>query len=162
MERNMMRCFIGFFLGTIILNLLTGCSSPKPDGMPQLYPVEVTVIGEGRPIADVMVTLMPIDSNSRWASGGETNTLGVAVLKTQGVYAGAATGKYKVCISKIEIDPIVPVGPDETPPPVNSYHLIDPKFFNIETAQEVEVTAKKNTWTINVGKPVRKLIETKK
>jgi hypothetical protein len=141
--------------------LLTGCSQkPYPDGMPKLYSAQVTVVSDGQPIADAMVTLMPMDQeNSRWASGGQTNTNGIAILKTQGVYAGAATGKYKICISKTETDPSVYAGLDETPPETNSYNLIDPKFGDIATADEVEVLAGNNSWKIDVGKPVRELIE---
>jgi hypothetical protein len=155
-----MRRITVLFVLFFTVYLLTGCSKkPYPDGMPKLYSAQVTVVSNGQPVADAMVTLMPIDPNSRWASGGQTNTNGIAILKTQGVYSGAATGKYKVCISKTETDPTVPVGPDETPPETNSYNLIDPKFGDIATAEEIEVSAGNNSWKIDVGKPVRELIE---
>jgi hypothetical protein len=158
-----MNRIIGIFALFFVVCFLTGCSKNYPDGMPKLHPVQITVVGDGQPIANAGVTLMPMDQeNSRWASGGQTGSNGVAILKTQGVYSGAATGKYKVCISKAETDPTPPVGPDETPPPTNSYNLIDPKFGNMETTTEVEVVAGNNSWQIDVGKPIRELIQDEK
>jgi hypothetical protein len=155
-----MNRIIGLFVLFFVVYLLTGCSNKYPDGMPKLYSAQVTIVGDGQPIANAMVTLMPIDQeNSRWASGGQTDYNGVAILKTQGVYSGAAIGRYKVCISKTETDPVAPVGPDESPPEANFYNLIEPKFGDIATTTEVEVIAGKNIWKIDVGKPVRQLIE---
>ena len=136
-----------------------GCGGePRPDGFPKLYPVSLTFIQEGEPVADAAVILLPQDDN-RWSSGGATDANGVAVLRTHGRFLGVPVGKYKVMVTKQEI---VPIGAT-TPDPLgaygltNSYDLINPDFFNPNrTPFEIEVVSGRNQFEpIELGRKVR-------
>ncbi|MDR0871219.1 MAG: DUF4198 domain-containing protein [Planctomycetaceae bacterium] len=78
----------------------TGCGQKMPDGMPKLRPVSVTVMQEGKPLADAAVSLRyPDAAAGNWAIGGQTDANGIAQLFTNG-YAGAPLGKFKVVLFK--------------------------------------------------------------
>lgn len=146
----------GFFLSLLVLCVL-GCDTPKPEGIPSLVPVTVKVIQDGKPLADAMVSLMPTDvENARWTSGGKTNAKGIANPVVYGQYPGAAVGRYKICVSKTETPPSpAPTSRDETPPPQKTYNLVDPKFGDVQTTEEVEITQSSGNLTIDVGAAVR-------
>ena len=97
-----------------LLLLLVGCGPKKPDGFPPVFPCKVTVTKEGKPLADVSVILMPEQAGGAHASGGKTDSSGVAVVRTnQANYlaAGAPEGQFKIILTK----PVEPEGklPDE-------------------------------------------------
>lgn len=135
--------------------------------MPKLYPCTIIVMQEGKPLEGASVSLMPMDSNSRWSAGGVTDSKGKAQISVHGKYTGVAPGRYHLCINKIEVEPIdlekyPRKAGTETPTP-DIYDLIAPKFGNLETAQEVEVvTDGKNEWTVDVGSAVRVLVPQRK
>lgn len=145
----------------ISLLTLSGCSEKRPEGMPKLYPCTVSVIQDGKPLSEASISLIPVDSSSRWASGGLTNESGKAEMQIFGKYKGAAPGKYYLCINKTEEGPISSdirqPGSEATEPDI--FDLIAPKFGDIDTAQIVEVVEnRKNAWTVDVGSAVRILI----
>lgn len=127
--------------------------------MPSLYPASVTILQDGKPLEGASVTLMPTDPNSRWATSMTTNARGVATVKVHGKYKGAGAGTYRLCISRIEVQPAPPerqaAHPGIVLPPDN-FDLIDPMFGNLETAEIIEISpGGKNTWTVDVGAAVR-------
>lgn len=82
--------------------ILSGCDRKNPpDGMPELFPVTVTITQDGGPLADAAVELVPDDENL-WGAGGRTNGSGKATIHTRGVYSGASPGTYKVYVTKKE------------------------------------------------------------
>jgi|GEM_PF-794562 len=93
----------------------SGCGKGKPEGIPDLHPVSVTVTKEGKPVDDVSVFLVATDAKSgSWSVTGSTNSSGVAAITTsQGDWKakGAPEGKYKVYLTK------VPKVDMEPPPP---------------------------------------------
>jgi hypothetical protein len=92
--------------------LVLGCQGePLPDGMPKLCPVSVTIVQEGKPLANASIRLIPDDSTNKWSSGGSTNESGVAKLFTHGKFAGVPAGSYKVTVTKIEMP--APVSADQ-------------------------------------------------
>jgi hypothetical protein len=88
---------------TLLLAVLfvSGCGEPRPAGMPKLYPASIIVTFEGEPFDGATVQLMPEDAAiARWGPIGQTNSSGVAVLRTDGKYNGAPLGNYKILVSK--------------------------------------------------------------
>ncbi len=80
---------------------LLGCGEPRPDGMPTLYPASVTVVQDGKPLADASVTLIPTDTSlARWPMGGVTDAQGVAKLKTYMKFDGVPADSFKVTVNK--------------------------------------------------------------
>lgn len=99
-----------FFLGCLGLLVLTaGCGEPRPEGLPELYPVTLTITQDGAPLADASVTLFPQDSAlARWPSGGQTDASGNVQITTFAKYPGAPAGTFKVTVTKLvtEGDPL--------------------------------------------------------
>ena len=145
-------------LGLMVSYLvLSGCGGePKPPGLPKLYPVSLKFIQDGAPCADASVVLIPEDG-SKWPTGGATNADGVAVLRTYGKYPGAPVGKYKVMVSKQEVEPLGTTSEPSPSPKVNVYHLINPEYSSIvNTPFKIEVVAGKNEFELfDLGKKVR-------
>lgn len=88
-----------------------------------------------------------------------TDAKGEARIIVHGKYEGGAPGRYRLCVSKVEADPDDPAqdrspGTETVSP--DTYDLIDPKFGDVETVQEIEIVAgQTNEWTVDVGKAVR-------
>jgi len=150
--------------------LMTGCGEKLPPGMPKLYPVIVTVTQEGTPLAGAIVQLIPEDpAHAAWGPGGMTDASGVAVLRTNGPYKGAPLGKYKVVVTKSEIESPPsppPRGPGVTREDVGryqallnrlkAYNYVETQYGSAtDTPLEVEITAKVKNYTFDAGKPIK-------
>lgn len=84
-------------LSYLVLLCAFGCSGGK-DAPPSLYPVTGTVVVEGKPLADTMVQLIPVDLTSKARPGsGTTDAEGKFVIRTNGD-KGATAGKFKVVL----------------------------------------------------------------
>ncbi|WP_372721103.1 hypothetical protein [Novipirellula sp.] len=105
--------------------LVSGCSEPRPDGMPELYPTSIAIMQNGTPLSDATVTLYSDDAAlRRWAVGGRTDDAGTATLMTHTKYPGAPQGSFKVMVNKTETegDPIPKhPGADATPEQLADY-----------------------------------------
>ena len=99
-----------------------GCSEPRPDGMPKLQKVKITLTQEGKPCDDAKIGLLPIEGDPKWSSGGTTNSNGVLEPVTHGKYKGMPTGKFKVTVDKS-------IGEGEPPPP-NPIDAESQKVYN--------------------------------
>lgn len=140
--------------------------------MPKLNPTTITVVQDGAPLADAMITLMSADGSSKWSSGGTTDASGVATMVTHGQYKGVPTGKYKVAVSKT-------VGEGTPPPPkpydeesarvyqeyidsgatYTEFFVVDPQFRLVDTTPlELEVVDGKNDLKVDVGEAVHEEI----
>ncbi len=92
---------------------LVGCGKKKPDGMPDLHPTTISIIVDGKGIANANVTLQPEDAKTnKWVPAGTTDNKGVATISTSG-YKGAPVGNYKVVVSA---DEEIDYGEDGAPP----------------------------------------------
>ena len=121
--------------------------------MPKPYPVTIQIVSEGTPVAGASVMFFPEDRNSRWGSGGTTDSSGNVSVKTLGKYDGAPAGKYWMSISKVEC---VEKGGTPDNSNLEFYDLINPKFNNmVEPAVTVEVQKGKNVFVQEVGPLVR-------
>ena len=82
------------------LALTTGCGQKLPDGMPKLYPTNVTITVDGNPVEAAMVTAFPADPAFNWPIGGSTDAAGNVTLVTAGQYPGAPAGELTICVMK--------------------------------------------------------------
>jgi len=94
---------VGFSLGLLVLASSVGCDRgpTKPDHIPALTPVVVTITHQGQPVADASVLLAP--ETGDFAAAGITDNQGRTSLKTDGLYEGVVAGTYKVSVTKREI-----------------------------------------------------------
>ena len=142
-----------------------GCGGKKkPDDLPPLYPVKITVMQDGKPLERATVRLVADGSNTRFTTGSVTDKNGVAIIKTDGQWPGAPEGKYKVLVQKIvtpEADPSEDslsyeeqqVKAAERNKQTKS--VVDSKFMNLKTTTlAIEVTTSGATETFDVGAAV--------
>ncbi|MCL2743513.1 MAG: hypothetical protein FWE67_06660 [Planctomycetaceae bacterium] len=129
-----------FILVSVLFLFLTGCSEPRPDGMPQIYPCKIKIVSkDNQPIADVSVNAMPVQQGSQWAGKGLTDSGGIAVMRTNGMYAGLPAGQFKIVVTKYNI-----VVRGESQEPLETL-IFDKTFASEETTPlELEVKAVKN------------------
>jgi len=86
----------------VLAVFLPGCNNKKrPDGFPQLYPCEITVLQEGTPLSGATVMLLSEGGSVPWTVGGGTNDSGVARIFTHGEFAGAPLGQFQVWVSSL-------------------------------------------------------------
>ncbi len=81
-----------------------GCGKAKPEGIPSLKPVTVTIVNGSTPIAGANVFLIPSGTSGAWSISGKTDDKGVAIINTsQGDWKqpGAPEGDFKVYITKL-------------------------------------------------------------
>lgn len=154
-----------------IVPAVCGClGQKKPDGLPDLQPVTITVTQNGTPLANAALNLKPLDdAASNFTYGGTTDAKGLATIVTHGQYKGAPIGKYKVAVS-------CTVGEGTPPPPspideesarrwkeykdsgatYEEFYVVDPKLSTVQTTTlEVEVVKGKNDLTVDCGEAVR-------
>ncbi|WP_146576249.1 carboxypeptidase-like regulatory domain-containing protein [Neorhodopirellula pilleata] len=148
-----------FLLGSLTL---VGCTGePRPDGMPDLQPLALTVIQQGVPLEGATVQLIADDPNiSRWASGGVTNAEGEVSLKTLGQYEGVVPGTYKVTVYKMAIDGDSTTEAVDSPSSGGSakaFLVVDPKY-QAEATTPVKIEVAKGVDTlpaIDIGAAVK-------
>ena len=142
-----------------------GCGDPRPAGMPKLYPASMVVTLEGQPLEGAMILLHPEDAaNAPWGPAGQTDSSGIAELRTNARYDGAPLGEYKVVVTKIVMPPHphpewenLPEGDpnrrkyiaiQDTLRPIE---IVDPKYGMVsDTPLRVEITAKGKTYPVEV------------
>lgn len=95
------------------LALAAGCNRVKlPDGMPELFPMKVTVTQDGKPAEGVEIICHK--GSLGYGVSGVSDSSGVAELKTNGQFKGAPAGEYTVTATKYELTPsqlgVCPVG----------------------------------------------------
>ena len=160
-----------------VFAFVVGCGdSSRPDGMPALYPVTITLTQEKVPLEGASVNLVSADASNPWSAGGRTDAKGVAIIYARPDFKGAVAGKYKLVITKKEIEtragagaarnPNVPTHAEdgspiawtgnEGPRIMEEWTLIDPKYTKLETTPlEIEVTPQGCTESFDLGKAVR-------
>ncbi|MDR1493169.1 MAG: hypothetical protein LBT05_10660 [Planctomycetaceae bacterium] len=88
----------------LCIALIVGCGTKRPPGFPTLVGCVLTIQYEdGSPVDKAIVSLAPEDAELRqWSISGTTNASGVVNIRTNGDFAGAPAGKYKVVVRKTE------------------------------------------------------------
>ena len=133
---------------------VSGCGEQLPPGMPRPHPVTIQIVSEGNPVEGASVMFFPEDQDSRWASGGTTDSAGNVQIRTLGRFNGAPAGVYWMSISKTDMVEVPGRNPEN--PNFAYYSLIDPKFNNMaEPAVTVEVKPGRNVFVQEVGPLVR-------
>ncbi|MDR1268816.1 MAG: hypothetical protein LBK82_04775, partial [Planctomycetaceae bacterium] len=109
----------------------------------------------------------------KWSVGGGTDENGQVVLMTNGRYAGAPEGKYKITVDKV-VSKVPPI-PKESELPEDEKQrqkifddinkqttitrIVDEKFLDEKkTPLELEIVKGKNKQTFDLGKPVNKTL----
>jgi hypothetical protein len=150
----------GYFFCFEVLILISGCSQKKkPDGLPELYPLTITITQNGNtPLAGASVRLISTDKQGtpRWNVSGITDNSGTAKIQTYGEFKGAPVGNYKIVISKEEL-----VYDTSTPPKITErFHLVESKYTNVQqTPLSIDVKPDTGKATFDVGKSVREKIK---
>jgi len=132
--------------------------------MPRLYPVVITVMQEGQPLANCMVSLRYTDpSLGTWAIGGRTDAQGNAQLFTNG-FPGAPEGTFKVVLVKQDNEGMFERGEAEGRGDMAAARAIQVRLWSaIEliyndpatTPLEVEITPSTRTLTVDAGPAVQ-------
>jgi len=143
----------------LCVTLIIGCGGPKrPPGMPALTGCVLTIQYEdGSPVDKAMVSLAPEDAELRqWSISGTADASGVVTIRTNGDFAGAPAGKYKVVVRKTEV---APTGKnDEYGDPITgSRSLVAEEFSNSgKTPLSLEVGSSpvKETFKVKKGDTV--------
>jgi hypothetical protein len=128
---------------------LIGCTGKElPSDLPRLYPCKVRIENDKQPVAKASVIFSP--QQGKWSAMGETDENGNLLLKTNGIYTGVPEGRYKVLVSKVQIDPI-DATKELTENNMKVIPLIDPLFGDInKTPLEFEVKSTNNIVTFQV------------
>jgi len=155
------------------ISFLIGCGGPsRPADLPRLYPVSLTVIQEGEPLAGATVQLFPEDpALAQWSPMGITDASGTVALKTNAIYNGAPLGSYKITVSKIELEPHPNPewGLDDNHPNymrylqiernLKLYSYVESLYGSIEnTPLRVEVMPRQKNYTVDAGEKIRVVI----
>ena len=70
---------------------------PRPDDLPELYPVEIVATFGGAPVEGTIVNLTPTDpALKKWKSGGRTDATGRATIRTGMFFDGAPSGEFRL------------------------------------------------------------------
>lgn len=140
----------------LCFTLIVGCGGPKrPPGMPALVSCVLTIQYEdGSPVDKAIVSLAPEDASlQQWSISGTTDASGVVTIRTNGDFAGAPAGKYKVVVRKSEV---APTGEkDEYGDPITaSRSMVAEEFSNsgkTPLSLEVGTTSVKKTFDVKKG-----------
>jgi hypothetical protein len=161
---------VGLFFSIITI---IGCDDNRPSDMPSLQPVVLTFTLDEKPLSEAIVTLYSTDPNFKWSVGGGTDEKGQIVLMTNGRYAGAPEGKYKITVDKVVRNS--PPIPNESELPKDKKQrqkifndidrqttitrIVDEKFLDEKkTPLEIEIVQGKNKQIFDLGKSVNKIL----
>ena len=149
-----------------------GGGSPRPAEMPQLYPCTITITQERQPLDEASVTLISDEPDlEKWAAGGFTDQKGNCIPYVRSKFKGVPVGKFKVTVSKTETEPskmgdVPPEGLSQQEvfqwwnkrerEKLKSFRLVAEKYaLPTTTDLEIEVLPKSNTFSLDVGAPIR-------
>jgi hypothetical protein len=89
-------------IAVLLAILVIGCNAKKPGDLPKLYPCTVKIVDKsGTPVEEASV--IATRPESKWASIGLTDTEGIAIMKTNGIYPGVPVGTYKIIVTKYDV-----------------------------------------------------------
>jgi len=154
-----MRTFTIFTL-SIALLFQAGCggNDGRPDDLPDLYSVSITVTQSGSPLEDALVTVINKTPATYGTASGTTDASGVAKLRTYG-FNGVPAGDYSVVIERRVIE-----GAQQRTTAEGDTFMAGGQAFQYVEAQYTQenttphsltVTERGATDTFDVGEPVR-------
>ena len=151
-------------VAALVLSVFSGCGGPqRPDGLPTLYPCELTITQSGNPLEGASVRLVRETGTNDWAITGRTDANGVVKIFTHD-FAGAPEGTFKVLVSKTALTesnipkPAEGASMDEW----NQYQesktsvsYVKPEYDSVKTSpHSITIVQGKNKETFDVGEPV--------
>ena len=93
-------CFIAFLVAGFLPCFLGCAKENRPDGMPELFPVTITILQDGAPLEGARVGTFPTDTAlARWGGGGITDASGRVTMYSYGS-RGLIAGEHKVTVNK--------------------------------------------------------------
>ena len=154
--------FVAIFTVFVVL---VGCSKgpSKPEGMPELVPCKVKVVQDGSPLANANVVLIPVaPAGTVWPVGGQTDAAGIAEMRTYGEHVGAPVDHYKVVVSKVKVETLVPATTSADgqyqPAQEKLYDLVAPALgFPPTSTLEIQVVKGTTDYSVDVGVAVQVL-----
>jgi hypothetical protein len=147
-----------------------GCGEKLPENMPKLYPVQLTLVQEGKPLDGAMVLLKRHSETTKYSCGGISGANGVVKIQTHGKYAGAPEGTYTVTVSKSITERSGPwheipsedaaartwLNENQSRLKKTNYHVVNLRYGNSQTSDmEISVTTSGLRKTLDLGSPVR-------
>jgi len=147
-------------VAALVLSIFSGCGGRKrPDGLPDLYPCEITITQGGNPLEGASVRLVRETGTTDWAITGRTEANGVVKIFTHD-FPGAPEGTFKVLVSKTELVTSMPE-PDKDASydewqeyygSRKSIASVKPEYDNVRTSpHSITVVKGKNAETFDVG-----------
>ena len=139
-----------FSVVVLLSFLMFGCGHDGPADLPRLYPCKIKIVDKsGDAVEDASV--VAINSDSKWASIGQTGSDGIAVLKTNGTYPGVPVGMYKILVTKYSVTVTAKSSDPEQGDEVAETLVFD-KSFSDESTTPLQLTmeAKSNDVTFTV------------
>jgi len=149
-----------FVIVLLVTTVIYGCrSSNRVQGLPALYPCRLTLIQDGKPLADASVQLYA-EEESIWPVTGLSDASGTAILVTYGQFPGVPLGKYQIVVKKTRSDRTG--GDNEYSSGITKvYSLIEIEHIKKDTTKlEITIEKGQNSLTIDVGKSVEILVDT--
>jgi len=158
------------FALALLLPFAAGCGGEQRlPGMPPLHPVFITVEQDGSPLADAVVSLLGDDEVTRqWPAGGVTDANGVAQMRTGGRFNGAAAGRFRVTVDKVErpVNPYEAHTESDSPHfqdylraqryiDANTFIVVDPRFSSNDTPLTIEVVRGQRNYSVDISPAVR-------
>lgn len=140
--------------------LLVSCRNDvKPDGLPKLYSCRIGITQDSRPVEGILVSLRDSEQMGKWSISGRTDASGMATIRTHGNFKGVPSGRYKVVLTKNEMEYGPEASPVGGPAWTKVYSLIEKKYTDLETTPlEISVENKSVTFSFEAGPPVRREI----
>lgn len=151
---------LSYFLLLACCVLSVGCDRvDKPEGLPKLVRVDITITQDDRPLEGASVLLLAVDPGDKWAPGGTTDAKGIVRPNTQGRYPGVPAGKYKVCVSKTVVETGPPRKETEAATPTKITQLVAGKFGDPQTTPfEIDVESKRLDLAFDVGQAAEETV----
>ena len=136
-----------------LLVVVCGCfGPPKPDGLPDRIPFEITLAQDGNPLQEAAIQLASPDVP--WAITGNTDSRGKAKMVTHGQFSGVPPGVYKVIVRKQETESTL--SENKKMQTLKFYSLVDPKYNDRKTTTlELTIEKGQKSATLETGSPVR-------
>ncbi|MDR2642031.1 MAG: carboxypeptidase-like regulatory domain-containing protein [Planctomycetaceae bacterium] len=164
-----MKTLFSKFFVCVLCTLISiiGCGKPSniPIDFPKIYPCEITVVQDGKPLENAMVSFRPIGDANKYAKGcsAVTDANGKALMVTYG-QNGVPTGIYKVLISKLHDEGGIEVEDNFGSKSIQGakvYSYIDVKYSDEKlTPYEIEIKEQKEIQKLqcDVGTAIRQYI----
>ena len=139
-----------FLIAPLLVVCSLGCNKvPRPDGMPETFPITFTIMQDGVPLEGATVSSSPVDTElTRWSGGARiTDASGKTIMYSYGL-KGLIAGEHTVVVTK----EICHRPPGMESSEKDEYELfVDPKFWSHQTTPlRIDVQRGTREFTLDV------------